>query len=336
MGGSYAGNLAAWYRLKFPNMTKGCWAASAPVLAQVNWPGYGQMVWKGVATDTAGDRDYQIPLKLYAGYEQLAGFAQDPSPAAYQRLTELFNVCPGTLVSQDDRDMFEVTINTYPGVILQYNNTQGPRLDDIRAIVMAAKTALDAAIDVTKVLYLTVGPGMKSKCMDNSVGTLYRELSDTNLPADGQGNAARTWTWQTCNEFGYFQTATSEFDNRTLYTRAASSRSLWQQVCNDVFGIADAAIGANVAATNSYYGGRDPKGISNIYFSNGELDAWSLLSIASYPVNSREVYAQVAPLGSHCVGLFAEMPGEVPGAAQIRNRALELFDMWGAKDPWLV
>ena len=34
LGGSYPGNLAAWHRLEFPDLTAGCWSASGPVHAQ--------------------------------------------------------------------------------------------------------------------------------------------------------------------------------------------------------------------------------------------------------------------------------------------------------------
>ena len=168
------------------------------------------------------------------------------------------------------------------------------------------------------------------------MGTFYRQLMDTSLPNSGEGNAGRTWTWQTCNEFGYFQTATSEFTSPTLYTRGASARSLWQQVCADVFQIGDASIGVRIAATNAYYGGKYPTSaqdgapITNVLFSNGGLDAWSLLSVTDYPENTREVYTEIAPLGSHCVGLYPARPGDVPGAANIREKAFSLFQKWAA------
>jgi|EndMetStandDraft_8_1072994.scaffolds.fasta_scaffold2739722_2 hypothetical protein len=31
-------------------------------------------------------------------------------------------------------------------------------------------------------------------------------LRDPNYYDEGYGASARSWTWQTCNEFGYFQT----------------------------------------------------------------------------------------------------------------------------------
>lgn len=331
MGGSYPGNLAAWYRLEFPEMTAGCWSASGPVHAQEDWPGFGEKVWRAMATDNLGHVDESLSTKLYAGYEQLAGLIQDPTPEAHQGLEKLFNVCPGTLASQGDRDSLEMSVTTYPGLIMQYNNTHEPKLGDLRAIVTKAPTALAAAVEVSKFLNLTKG-APPSNCTDNSIGAMYKLLEDTSLPANGMANAARTWFYQTCNEFGYFQTATSKWKQPTLYTRGASARSLWQQVCSDVYGIPAEEISTRIAATNAYYGGKDPSNISHVLFSNGELDAWSLLSITEYPANDREVYTQLAPLGSHCVGLYPPSENEVPGATAIRNKAFALFQKWAGKE----
>jgi len=329
MGGSYPGSLAAWYRLEFPDLTSGCWSSSAPVQAQEVWPGFGEMVWQAVATDSAGAVDYAVSTKLYAGYEQVAGLIQDSTMDSFKAIGKVFNVCPGTVVSQQDRDSFENTITTAVGTVMQYNNTKEPKLSAVRDIVIRAATPLDAALDVCRFLGLNETAGMPGNCTDNSIDSFYKLLGDTTLPDDGSGNAGRTWTWQTCNEFGYFQTGTSVFGKSTIYTRGASSRSLWQQVCEHIFGIEASAVSARIARTNEYYGAKDPKGIKNVFFTNGALDAWSLLGVTTYPSNDREVYAEVAPLGSHCVGLYAPRVGEVPGATSIRTKALQLFRKWG-------
>ena len=44
-GGSYPGNLAAWYRQKYPATVHGCLSFSAPIYAKPDFFEYGQMVW---------------------------------------------------------------------------------------------------------------------------------------------------------------------------------------------------------------------------------------------------------------------------------------------------
>merc|ERR1712136_238965 len=91
------------------------------------------------------------------------------------------------------------------GLIMQYNNTYPVHLADIKTVVQAASTPLDAAFAVTD--FLNVTKSAEGGCVDLGASAFYRSLMNATLPLSGQGNAMRTWTWQTCNEFGYFQTA---------------------------------------------------------------------------------------------------------------------------------
>jgi hypothetical protein len=43
-GGSYPGNLAAWFRLKYPSVTYGSVASSAPLTAKTNFYEYMEVV----------------------------------------------------------------------------------------------------------------------------------------------------------------------------------------------------------------------------------------------------------------------------------------------------
>jgi len=329
MGGSYPGNLAAWYRMEFPNLTAGCWSASAPLHAVEDWPGYGQMVWDAMATNEFGVRDDAVATKLYAGYERLSALIHDSTPEALVILKKKLNICPGTLVSQQDRENLESTISTALGTVMQYNNTQVPHIKEFRSLAIAAESPLEAALSVSRALNLTIGQG-PGNCTDYSISALHKLVADSQLSEKGEGSSMRAWTWQTCNEFGYFQTGTAAFERPTMYTRGSSSRALYQQICSDVFGINDAKIGARIENTNEYYGGKSPRGISKVFFSHGGLDAWSLLGITSYPKNDQGIHVLVAPLGSHCVGLYAPSKGELPDAIRIREHAFELIRKWDA------
>lgn len=49
MGGSYSGNLAAWFKVKYPHMSDGSVASSAPLTAQTNFSGYMEVVADSLA-----------------------------------------------------------------------------------------------------------------------------------------------------------------------------------------------------------------------------------------------------------------------------------------------
>ena len=155
LGGSYPGNLAAWYRLEFPDLTAGCWSASGPVHAQEDWPGFGQKVWEAMSTTKFNTQDDELANKLFLGYQQLAELIQDGTPGASVAVQQRLNACPGSLTSQADRDNWEMSITTYPGLIMQYNNTYPVHLADIKTVVQAASTPLDAAFAVTDFLNVT-------------------------------------------------------------------------------------------------------------------------------------------------------------------------------------
>lgn len=49
VGGSYSGNLAAWFKVKYPHLTDGSVASSAPLTAETNFTGYMDVVASSLA-----------------------------------------------------------------------------------------------------------------------------------------------------------------------------------------------------------------------------------------------------------------------------------------------
>jgi len=86
----------------------------------------------------------------------------------------------------------------------------------------------------------------------------------------------RQWTFQTCNEFGWYQTSGSSaqpFGTKfplTYYTT----------MCVDLYGpqYGNEFINNQVDTTNQYFGGLTP-GVENVYLSHGQLDPWRAMGI---------------------------------------------------------
>merc|ERR1719265_784562 len=98
-----------------------------------------------MSTNKYGEYDDAAAVKLFAGYEQLSALIQDPSASTVAQLEAKLNACPGTLVSEDDRNNWDMTITTYPGLIMQYNNSGTTHLAALKEIVQSATTPLEAA-----------------------------------------------------------------------------------------------------------------------------------------------------------------------------------------------
>uniref|UniRef100_A0A3P8PKX4 Serine protease 16 n=1 Tax=Astatotilapia calliptera TaxID=8154 RepID=A0A3P8PKX4_ASTCA len=84
----------------------------------------------------------------------------------------------------------------------------------------------------------------------------------------------RQWTYQTCTEFGFYQScedATCPFSGMlTLQDQT--------KLCTTLFGISQHSLPARIAFTNTYYGGDNPH-THRILYVNGGIDPWKTLSV---------------------------------------------------------
>ena len=139
---------------------------------------------------------------------------------------------------------------------------------------------------------------------------------DTN-PADYPDIGMRSWTYQTCVEYGYFQDA---YSDPTVSVRSSRINQAYDaQVCQRLFGMN----GPNIAATNTTYYQPllDPAKTSNIFFTNGSTDPWSKLGITQENGNltNPNVAADLIDGGSHCSDLGPPTSTGLDGAHDRRG-----------------
>jgi pimeloyl-ACP methyl ester carboxylesterase len=285
-GCSYGGVLAAWYRLKYPHMTKAALAASAPVQAIVSFYQLDQLV-AAAAGDACARALRQARSKIETRLlANESGTLQDFGCAALTDTTDFLYVLADIVafgVQMDSEYHFRTEMcNNFTTVPPEYAYT----------------TYLQYARFLFKFSNTT--------CADWS-------LSSFTDPVPSPTAYMRQWTWQTCTELGYFQTAPSEKPLRSPNITVAYHLG----VCQRLFGFGAPRMPV-VDRINADYGGADNFTGTNVIFSNGDEDPWRALSVTS-PINPT-VPAVLIKGQSHCANWLKESKADSPDL--IRGREL--------------
>ena len=136
---------------------------------------------------------------------------------------------------------------------------------------------------------------------------------------------ARQWFYQTCTEFGYYQTTDS--NDQPFGNMFPLSFSLQQ--CQDIFGpeFNQSAIMEGIKWTEANYGGRNiSKDTRNIVFPNGSIDPWHALSILkSVNVYTTAIFIEGT---AHCANMYPpreEDSRELVKAREMISHKIETF-----------
>ncbi|PRP86137.1 hypothetical protein PROFUN_03124 [Planoprotostelium fungivorum] len=303
-GGSYPGALAAWFRMKYPHVTMGSIASSAPVFAALDFYGYMDVVDKSLASVSGEICDRRIQIAT-AYVDKLV-----QTEEGRDTLAAAFNICRPLVSDKDISTMYANLMGNFQGVV-QYDEEGSPITIQTVCDIMESGSDRDAFENYQKVNALVNG----KNCIECNYDATIDLLKQTDHKAAGVG--MRQWTYQTCLEFGYFQTTDSENqpfgDNVPL--------SYYTDMCHDTFGF---TFKPRVNETNLYYGGRNPRGASNIDFVNGSIDPWHALSITED--FSQTVIATFVQGTAHCDDMLPPKNGTTPRGAESDCGCVRLDD----------
>ena len=114
------------------------------------------------------------------------------------------------------------------------------------------------------------GSGQQSNWTQDSIAPLQ------NITFDGEA-AMRQWIWQSCNEFGFFQTTTGAAQPFAGFAIAIANAGTL--LCQQAYGLPGyTAPNTAWAATN--YGGRRISA-TNVTIPNGSADPWHALGVVN-------------------------------------------------------
>eukprot|EP00565_Helicotheca_tamesis_P003372 CAMPEP_0185729156 /NCGR_PEP_ID=MMETSP1171-20130828/4497_1 /TAXON_ID=374046 /ORGANISM="Helicotheca tamensis, Strain CCMP826" /LENGTH=564 /DNA_ID=CAMNT_0028397933 /DNA_START=242 /DNA_END=1936 /DNA_ORIENTATION=+ len=274
-GGSYPGMLSAWSRYKFPNLVHASVSSSSPVQAQLDFPEYKNHVAKDLAYDMIGGSDKCLEIVL-KGHEEIATLLSQPKEkGGAERVAKMFNVCNGA--DPFYADVKNVNAFLGDGVIDVPAQENDPSCDngslcniaDICDVMTKEYSKSGSAVESLAFIASQQSGGQCTEVDWN--GTLQYISS-----ADAQAGGLRSWLWQTCNEFGFYQTC----DENSLCPFGRGYHSIGEdlEICEVGFGVHAKDVKANVENSLEYYKGWDMDG-SRILFVNGDVDPWAELSI---------------------------------------------------------
>jgi thymus-specific serine protease len=269
-GGSYPGMLAAWARLKYPHLIFAAVSNSAPIQVQMDMSSYNDQV--------AFDLQYPRIGGSQECHDIIAQGHADLSAAVHinkEAVAKAFHFCNASML--DYKGNVRMWLGDGVVEVPAQSNDPSCNDDELCNIDKLCSYALEQQqnkLEAWEILASIANKQMKVECLDVNWNQTLDHFAD---PQKGQEGGLRSWVWQTCTEFGFFQTCEKSSNcpfGRGYHTLADEEF----QVCRYAFGIEDNEVKDSIEQTKEYYGGRDLIGASHILSVNGDVDPWGTLA----------------------------------------------------------
>lgn len=314
-GGSYSGALSAWFRQQYPNIITASIAASAPVQAQLNFPEYNEVVSQSIGP--------QCAATLHSAYTQVNNILNNDK----KKLEQLFSACSPI---NTDLDTANFLSNLEDGIanIVQYNE-DNTNYTPMNINAMCERLTTDEPLQALINFNSYMNKLGQANCTQVSYADMVAELQDIRTYPANQGAAGRSWFYQTCTEFGYYQTG----DATDQPFPSQVNLPFFLQQCKDAFNItiSTASPDYTQTTTNTFYGGRalwlNGQSKGKVVFTNGSVDPWHMLSVRTQPVNN-DVIAVYIPGTAHCADLYSPAATDVSELTMARAVQVTMLQKW--------
>lgn len=318
-GGSYPGALSAWARLRLPHLVYAALSTSSPVQAVADFYGYNDVIADSLANTAVGGSPFCL-ARVKQAFMVLDAAMRNTTESKTEMSSLMYSCAPA--LSANDVMMLATNVAGAIMGVVQYNNDQPSyNIANICATMTASNSSAINAL--AQVVQATSG----GQCIDNSYTDYIQSLQQTAVGNQG-GVGDRQWTWQTCTQFGYYQSCDSgrHCPFSTLMTLQSN-----YQMCVDIFGnFVDAASNIDrIEFTNAYLGGYGvDRTADRIIFTNGGIDPWHALSVTPDRATNPDNLALLIPTGAHCSQMFPSMPNDPPDRVAARVAAAQQLKEW--------
>lgn len=293
VGGSYAGTVSSIFRMKYPHLANYSWASSPPLIIKNDFWEYddhvADVIQKGYP------KCYENSVKMIKQFEK---WAQNPESDEYMQFRKNIGLNKSTYPSS----AMSIIADFYAGMV-QYESLT-------HSLSRVCEHQNGDEPD-----YQSFYDDFRTEMPDpDSCDDLL--LTETSKDADPEYINSRSWLWMTCNEYGWYQTASGRFRSQMVNLNYSN------YVCKNLFGV-DLPNQDNLLRR---YNRDSPKQTLTI-FTNGQVDPWSRISIKKVdPSLQQHIY--LIDGASHCSDLSTETKLDSSDLIQKRKKILQTLVDW--------
>ncbi|CAG2119239.1 unnamed protein product [Medioppia subpectinata] len=318
-GGSYSGSLAAWFRAKYPHLVVGAIASSAPIEAVVNFKDYLSVVSDSLGQkcdDAIKEATHELSLEL-------------DHPVGWKSIEKQFKLCEpfnGSIVD-DVYNLVSTLAGNIEGVV-QYNkdnrdfegavatNITIDVICDVMTNTSMGAKALDRYMKVNDIIL----EAYNQKCVDFKYEKFVKQLQNTDWKSSAAAGG-RQWTYQTCVEFGFFQSSDLKSQPFGPYFPV----EFFIKQCADIFGpkYDQKLLEKSIQFTNNFYGGYALK-VRKVLFPNGSIDPWHALGVTK----DLNQYSKALLINgtAHCADMYPESQKDPKELTEARNQIINTLN----------
>ncbi|VVC45214.1 Alpha/Beta hydrolase fold,Peptidase S28 [Cinara cedri] len=329
-GGSYAGSLAAWLRLKYPHLVHIAVSSSGPLLAKIDFQEYFKVVENSLST-----YKHECVTKIKRANEIINVLLK--THFGTNLVAKKFKLCQPLNKSnkKDVANLFESLADNFADIV-QYNKDNRHYYNYERSLVTIETLCdimLDKSIPDSLDRYAAVNSKMLSiyglNCLDHVYDNMIEFYQETSWDSDAAESGSRQWIYQTCTEFGFYQTSSQ--DNHVFGHNFPVE--FFIDMCTDIFGKSfnlDLLTRA-VDRTNMIYGELNIKEDRTIYVQ-GSIDPWHALGITKTRTNNTvSIYIDGT---AHCANMYPSTPTDPPQLTEARTTIKEYLNEWLIESDW--
>ncbi|CAH0598596.1 unnamed protein product [Chrysodeixis includens] len=285
VGCSYAGSMAAWMRQTYPHLVDVAYADSGPVLAQVAYPEFTTVIIRAIR-ESGGE---ECLSRIAMGMKQVKDLLANKTGIA--QLSQIFNICTSYETFTDREVTDFLMILTSPLIDIGLVSTYLK----LACAVLTNGTAPHPVQRLADLLFAL----NEMPCMDLNYTNILGWFRNTSYDSDASED--RVWIYQTCTEFGWYQTYTSEHE--PYFPSIPQHLDYYLQHCRELFfkDFNEERVRQGVKRTNMMFGGLTHRP-DHLISVAGTHDPWSVLAPnASHGHTKSPVY--VIPRATHCQAL---------------------------------